>query len=123
MNNHTHASRRGAFPALALFVLLMLVLILACTGCVNMKQSGNDLQIVQAALNVILPPGYRGGLKGDHDGYYFGTSVHFEFDLQGLRQVGGRWTWTGGGYKRKGFFSQGSLTLTPDPAPLVLSPE
>lgn len=30
---HRHSGRRGAFPALALFVLLMLVLILACTGC------------------------------------------------------------------------------------------
>ncbi len=30
---HRHRGRRGAFPALALFVLLMLVVILACTGC------------------------------------------------------------------------------------------
>lgn len=93
--------------------ILLTVAVLLLSGCISASKSADDFKIIQAALNVVLPPGFEGDLEGAHDGYYFGTSVHLEFDLKGLHQVGGRWTWASGGYKRKGFFSQGAITLTP----------
>ena len=64
-----------------------------------------DSAFIQTILNQVLPPDFEGDLEGNHDGFYFGTSVHLSVDLRGLKKVGDRWTWTAGGYKRDGFFS------------------
>lgn len=94
--------------------IALLTVALFASGCaITSGKSAGDFQVLQAALTTILPPGYEGDLEGDHDGYYFGTSVHLDFNLRGLKQVDGKWTWEGGSYKRKGFFSQGGIRLTP----------
>lgn len=91
----------------------IVIVALLLGGCATLDKTVSDFQVVQSALNAIIPPGFVGDLEGAHDGYYFGTSVHLEFDLRGLHQVGDRWVWDAGGYKRKGFFSQGGIQLTP----------
>jgi hypothetical protein len=116
MNTETPAKSSGPVPFICAFMVVMTAFILfMCSGCASFKKQANDAGIIQAALETILPPGFEGDLDADHDGYYFGTSVHLEIEMTGLKQVDGRWTWSGGGYKRKGFFSQGGVKLTPKP--------
>lgn len=94
--------------------LLALCFALIFTGCQSTaKASATPFSVIQAALDQILPDDFEGDLKAAHDGFYFGTSVHLDIDLRGLKKVNNRWRWASGGYKRSGFFSQGSMELTP----------
>jgi hypothetical protein len=94
------------------FLFAMALSALFFGGCATFKEQVDDAGLIQTVLNNILPDDYTGGLEGRHDGYYFGTSVHLEFDLHGLQKKAGRWVWKSGGYERKGFFSQGGIRLT-----------
>ncbi len=98
------------------FLVIVLGTILAAisTGCAT-AGSIPDSAFVQTVLNQVLPPGFEGDLQGNHDGFYFGTSIHLTIDLHGLKKVGDKWTWTSGGYTRSGFFSTGGIKLTPTP--------
>ncbi len=87
--------------------LIALCASLLFTGCKD------ENAIIQNTLNQILPAGFEGDLKGNHDGFYFGVSVHLDVDMRGLKKVNGQWTWSEGGYKRSGFFSTGGVTLSP----------
>jgi len=98
-------------------MLSLLILAVLATGFMTGCASSTlgDSQVIQSVLNDVLPPGFEGDLVGNHDGFYFGTSVHLNVDLHGLKKdASGQWTWRSGGYKRDGFFSTGGITLTPN---------
>ncbi len=99
----------------ALFtVICLLTSVLCFSGCATANSSDPMItQVIQKALDEILPPDFEGDFEGNHDGFYFGTSVHLKVDLKGLKKVDGRWTWRAGGYNRSGFFSTGGVKLTP----------
>lgn len=90
----------------------LLAVSLFSTGC--QTTSGlSETPLIQMALDEVLPAGFEGDFEGQHDGYYFGTSVHLTIDLHGLKNTDGKWTWASGGYVREGFFSKGKIKLTP----------
>jgi hypothetical protein len=98
-------------------ILILATAILSLSGCAT-SGSIDEPQLIQTILNKVLPPGFEGDLDAQHDGFYFGTSVHLTINLHGLKKdPSGKWTWTSGGYKRSGFFSTGHVTLTPSKQP------